>query len=594
MTKYIKRMWRELSTAQSLIGFLLLFILIILIIIPVINLIVTTFTVQLEDRLSQLKGSPVGRLTFFHWKRVLSSKSILYRPLLRTLLVGLGTAMFSILLGTSLAWLVNRTDMSLKRIISGLAILPYILPSWAFALSWLQLFQNRSVNRPGGFLEYWTGIQVPSWLVFGPIPIIVVLGLHYYPFVFVLVSSAFRNIDSRLEESALILGASPFRIFKKISLPIVLPALLSSAILAFSQAMGTFGTPALLGIPVRYFTISTQIYSLMTYNRSAQAFVLALCLITLLAIIIYINMKLVGTRKSFVTITGKGSMKGLIRLGKFKHVTGRLVLGFLISIILFPLAVLFLSSFMLESGSYDPANFTFHYWIGKSNPMYLEGEAGILRNPTVLLGAWNSIRIGIIAGLIVAGLGILLGYVIVRGKKQLLARALDTLSFIPLLIPSITFGAIYLSLFAVKRSFIPELYGTLALLILATIAKRIPYASRTGISSMFQLAPELEETAIMQGSSWLRRFRKIIFPMVRSGFVAGFLIVLTTTMRELSLFLILMSPHTTVLTAVSFSYAQIDAEQLSNGVMSLIVIITLVLTGAVKLWEKYSKPRGMG
>ena len=150
---------------------------------------------------------------------------------------------------------------------------------------------------PKGFLEYFTGITVPEWVVFGPFPIIIAMGLHYYPFAFLLISGALSSIDSQLEESGEVLGARRFKIMRRITFPIVLPALTSAVLLAFARAIGTFGTPAILGLPARYTVVSTQIYSFLGTGRDSQGYILALVLMLLSFIGLGINYKLIGTRK---------------------------------------------------------------------------------------------------------------------------------------------------------------------------------------------------------------------------------------------------------------------------------------------------------
>lgn len=577
---------RELRRTEVIVGLILLAIVTYLVIIPLVTIVYNTFTVGFNDRIA---GASIGDATLHHWQRTLSSTALFRKPLMNSLMVATASSVLLVAIGTGMAWLLVRTDIPFKKAIGALTVLPYVLPSWAFALAWREVFQNQGVGRPPGLLEYWTGIQAPEWLTFGPVPITLVMAMHYFPFAYLMVSGALKTVDSQLEETAEILGASRWQVMRQVTLPLVTPSILGAAVLGFSQVMGTFGTPQLLGGPVRFTVLSTQIYSMLRVGRENQAFVLALVLVALSGLIIYVNNHFIGSRRSFVTIAGKGSKHTLVSLGRWRTVVGVTVLAVLLLIQVFPLALIGWSSIMQNQGDYSLSNITFDYWIGERDRMY--GEPGLLRNPNVLMGAWNSIRIAVVGGVLCALLGTLIGYVVVRRRGTLLANVLDKVTFTPMLIPSIAFGAIYLSLFMVDRGPIPALYGTLFLLIITVIGKQMPYTTRTGISSMHQVAKELEEASIVIGASWLERFRRVIFPLVRTGFTSGFLIVLISTMRTLSLFILLITPATTVMTAVSFHYAEIGASQLSNALMTFLIVIILTLSGAVSLWEQASSKR---
>jgi iron(III) transport system permease protein len=286
-----------------------------LILVPIITLITNASSFQLVDAF-ELGDVKEGEFTLYHWKQVLNDYDILIKPFLNTLLIGIGAVGVIAVIGTSIAWLVSRTDIPLKGLLTVLATLPYVLPSWALALPWIEIFQNTGMNMSTGFLEYTTGLKAPPWLVFGPLPIILVLGLHYFPFAFLLVAAALRNVNSELEETAELLGASRLTILRTIILPIVTPALLSALILGFSMSVGSYGTPSLLGVATRFNVLSVQIRSLLTMNLHSEAYILALMLIALCTLVVYLNSRVIGIRKGFETIGGKGVRQRLAPLGK--------------------------------------------------------------------------------------------------------------------------------------------------------------------------------------------------------------------------------------------------------------------------------------
>lgn len=149
-------------------------------------------------------------------------------------------------------------------------------------------------------------IHTPNWLAYGYIPIILALTIHYSPYAFILVSGALATLDSQLEDTARVLGASRGKVLRKITFPLMLPAIGSAFVLMFSKAIGTFGTPAILGMPVRYYTMSTRIYAMLGARVEGTAYAMVILLVLISALTIYMNAKVLGIRKKFTTIGGKG------------------------------------------------------------------------------------------------------------------------------------------------------------------------------------------------------------------------------------------------------------------------------------------------
>ena len=279
----------------------MLVLMIYLIVIPLYRMVFTTLTFQEKDIVSQ-PGATLGEFTFYHWARMLTSKIskiMLYVPLQHSLIVSAGATLIALVLGCLMAWFVMRTDMPGRKLINVLAIIPYMMPSWTISMAWTVMFKNRTIGGSPGILEYLLGSGPPDWFAYGPVPIMISSGLHYYTFFFLFVSAALMSIDSNLEEAGEMMGANRWRILRKITFPLVLPALLSGFIMTFSRVMGTFGGPNILGVPVRYYTLSTMIRADMKLGDNADGFVLALMLIALAIITVYINQKAMGTKKEF-------------------------------------------------------------------------------------------------------------------------------------------------------------------------------------------------------------------------------------------------------------------------------------------------------
>jgi iron(III) transport system permease protein len=567
-----------------------------MVIVPLYRMVMATVTFS-ENDLRYARGAIIGDFTFFHWLRMFTSKIgmvMTYQPLLHSLTISLGATFIAFTIGGSLAWLVVRTDLPGRNAINVLAVIPYIMPSWTIAMAWKVMFNNGTTGGIPGMLMFWTGTPPPDWLAYGPFPIIVSSGLHYYTFFYLFVSAALISIDSSLEEAGELAGASRTRILWKITFPLVVPALLSGFIMTFAKVMGTYGGPNVLGVPVRYYTISTMIRSNIMVGAIGDAFVLAITLILFSMITININQKIVGTRKSYETIGGRGFMSQKTKLRSMRYVIAAIVITFQVLVASGPLILLTWSTLMLKSGNYSLSNLTLAHWIGKSDVRINSGEPGILRNPAIWRAAWNSIRLSVLTAFFTAFLGVILGYSIVKGRGTRLGRYTEQLAFIPYVIPGIAFGAVYITMFARPVGPIPALYGTFALLVIVSVAKHIPYSSRSGVSAMLQVGRELEEAAAVAGASSWRRFRTIIFPLTRAGFISGFLLTFITTMRELSLIILLVTPTTQVLASLTMRYSENGNEQQANAVIILLIALVLVGNFIIGRFSGGSLKKGLG
>ncbi len=574
----------------------LVIILVYLTVIPMVTIILDTFTVH-QAELMRVKGAKVGDFTLYHWAKVLfsaSSRKVFYEPFLNTMVVSFGTCFIAIILGGLVAWLVTRTNIRFKSLISTLFIFPYIMPSWTLAMAWLNFFKNSRIGGAPGIFTALTGIETPNWFAYGPFPIIVVLGLHYAPFAYILIGGILRNMDANLEEAALILKATRGKIMRRITIPIVLPAMLSTFLLVFSSAMSAFAVPAFLGTSVRYQVLTTQMYRTLNGLNPGYGYIIALIMIAIGVLILGINQKIVGTRKSYTTITGKSSNIALINLKGLKSPVSYLLITLVGMVCILPLVTFAIESFIMEPGNYSFSNFTTLFWTGAGDPQIANGEPGILRNPSIYSGLWNSIRLSVSVAFIAGSVGILAGYAIVKKKNSGLSTLVNNLAFFPYLMPSMAFGAIYLSMFAAKRGFIPPLYGTFTLLVLVGAVKYLPFASRASVGAMHQLSNEIEEAGTIQGIGWLKRMLKIIIPIQKSSFLSGYLLPFISSMRELSLFILLVTPSTRILTTMLFQYNEKGWNQYANAINLLIVLFVVISNVVVNRVTGASIDKGIG
>ncbi len=579
LTSNSRRFLRWLTRPQVVLSLVMLVLMFVMVIVPLYQLVATSLTWQQID-LTRNPQAELGKLTLFHYVRMLTGilgKIYTYIPLTHSMTIAVGSTLLALVIGGSLAWLVVRTDMPGRKLINQLAVVPYIMPSWTLAQAWLVFFKNRLSGGTPGVFEFLVGQPPPSWLSYGPVPIIICSALHYYTFFFLFVSAALMSIDSNLEEAGDLMGASRSRILRKITFPLVLPAILSGVIMTFSKVMGTFGGPNLLGTPVKYYVLATMLRGSLGIGDKADAFVLAIVLILFAITTIGINQRIVGTRRSYETIGGRGFVTHETKLGKIKRVMTIIVVIFQVLVIAIPIGLLIYSSLMLVDGNYSFSNLTLQHWIGARGTAYNHGEPGVLLNPKIYSTAWNSIKLALLTALFTALFGVLLGYAIVKGRGTRLSKLIEQLAYIPYVIPGIAFGAVYIAMFARKLGPIPPLYGTFALLVIVSVAKHIPYSSRSGVSAMMQVGRELEEAGQVAGANVWQRFRRIIFPLTTSGFMSGFLMTFITTMRELSLIILLVTPATQLLASQTMFYTENGDGQMANIV--ILILIAIVALG---------------
>lgn len=596
------RRWKNgiantLTNPYNIMVLVAIIVLTYLIVVPLLDMISTTFQVVQRD-LRRIPGSEIGDFTLYYWNRLLFSDvsaSLLYKPLLNSLMIAACVSVSSIVLGASLAWLLIRSDLPGKKFFSLAIIVPYMLPSWCKSMAWITVFKNARIGGTQGFLSSF-GVNVPDWLAYGPVPIIIVLTLHYYAYTYLLTSAALGSINSELEEMGEIAGASKRHILSRITFPLVLPAILSAFVLTFSKVMGTFGVPAFLGLKVNYYTISTMMYSTIKARNATTGYAIAMILIIISSINIFINQRAIGARRSYATIGGKGGRSNVLSLGKSKIPLTTLVILFVCIAVVGPIVILCIDTFMLKPGVYSWSNFSFHYWIGQRGalPTVFEGEPGVLVNDRFWTILKNTMSLVVLTSIFATFFGQMTGYITSRGRGKLSGKLVEQLVFIPYLIPSIAFGAIYLSMFSKPQWIIPSLYGTLALMILVSVVKHLPFASRAGTANMMQIGQELEEAATVEGASFGMRFGRIVLPLSKMGFISGFMLIFISIMKELDLIILIVTPALQTLPYMAFSYSNNNQDPYSNVVAVIMFLIVLLVYWLTNKFGKADIASSMG
>ena len=556
-----------------------LIILFCLIIIPLLTMISSTFTLA-QGELRRVQGH-VGDFTLYYWKYILTGKlasAVLWGPLKNSFICGFFTVLVSVPLGSVLAWLMIRTDLPGKKILGLLVTVPYMIPSWTKALAWLAMFRN-STSGANGFLAG-LGIPVPDWLAYGPIAIVLCMSMHYYAFSYIMVSGALRSINSELEEMGEIQGASKAQILRHITLPLILPSVLSATVMTISKSIGTYGVPANLGNRIGYYPLATQMRTFIDQGPQAVGYAMSIVLVLLAALIIFSNQRIVGVRKSYATVSGKGGRATLMQLGKAKKPLMVFLMVFLFLAMVVPFFVLIMETFQITTGAgYGLDNLTLYNWIGKEGEIdKYTNYVGIFRNPNFFSAFWNTIRLTLIASILTAICGQFLGYISSRGRGKWYGDLTEQMVFVPYLMSGIAFSTMYFSMFSRPHlgGLMPSLYGTFTLIVLTSVVKHFPFASKSGTANMLSISVELEEAADIAGASFWKRMSSIIVPLAKNGFISGFMLTFISIAKELDLIIIMMTPTTQTMSYLAFTYSQDGYNQMSDAVSVCVLAFILV------------------
>ena len=564
---------------------------------PLLSMLTEMFTVHpgKEARAAKLAA---GTWTFYNFERLFAtaannySANQFWQPFLNTMLVSLTSSVIAILFGGTVAFLITRTDIKFKKFVSAVFVFPYIMPSWTLALFWETFFKNVNIGlkTSNGIMASVFGVFMPEWFVYGFFPIALVLGLHYAPFAYILMGGILRNMDANLEEAATILKTKRARILWRITVPIVMPAMLSTFLLVFASSMSAYSVPVFLGSPVRYYVLSTKMKSLMD-SYPGQAYIIVAVMILFGVSILLLNQRVTNSRKQFTTVTGKSGQISKIRLGWANAPVAVALVVILLLVAVVPLVTFAMESVIVKAGDYSISNMTLDFWIGTGLDKRLDqgDSTGILLNPKVWNALGFSLLLAITCALVAGTSGILVGYGVAKRRGSRLSSLVNNLSFFPYLMPSLAFGAIYLAM----ASKISWLSGFLLLALVGSV-KYLPFASRSGVNAMLQLSGEIEEAAVITGVPWWKRMLRVIFPIQKSSFLSGYLLPMVSCMRELSLFVLLVPSSNTLLTTMLMQYSEKGWAQFGNAINLLIIIVVLLVNYTVNKLTGASIDKGVG
>jgi iron(III) transport system permease protein len=482
-----------------------------------------------------------------------------------------GTSLFSFVVGTLLAWMNERTNTPLKSLFFALSIIPLIIPSILFTVSWI-LLASPKIGILNMLLQSWFDTDYVFFNIYSMAGMVWVDGLHYSSMAFLIMTAAFRSMDPSLEESALMSGASVPQIAWHITLKLTWPAIFATLLILFVRAIESFEVPALLGLPVGIQVFTSSIYQAIHSYPSkiglASSYAVTLLLIT--AIGIYFQTRLSSKGGKYSTVTGKGFRPRTMDLGPWRYLTGAIFLLYFSFIVVLPFLVLLWSSlqkFYSVPSMHALQNLT------------LDAYRFIVTYPTLLSAVGNSLLLALTSATVIMLLTSVICWLVV--KTKLPGRfVLDSLASMPMVFPGLVLG---LSLMIFYLNFDIGVYGTMWILLIAYVTRFMPYGLRYNTTSMLQIHKELEESAAMSGASWFTTFYRIILPLLKPGLMAGWIYVVIVSIRELSTSILLYSPGTEVVSVLIWELWE-NGQYVELSALGVMFIVALFLLVMVAQW----------
>ena len=564
---------------------------------PIVAIVEDTFKIHPGTIDAHLTGQVSGYTLVNYIDLFTSSlaRTNLWEPLWNTVLLAVGTCVVSILFGGLFAFLITRTNLAWRKYLSSIFIFPYIMPQWTLAVVWQHMFNSNAVTgTSNGLLAATLGIEMPAWWCLGLFPSVVVLGLHYAPFAYILIGGIFRNMDANLEEAATILDTPKWKIMFRVTLPMVKPAILSTILLVFGSSMGSYPVPHYLNLT----TLATK-YVSMNSKYTGEASILAIIMMIFGVAIMLLNQLSLQSRKNYTTVTGKSGQISKINLGR----VGKYIIALVLVVVtfftsIFPIVSFAFETFLPNPGDYsflytgDTDNLTTKWWVTDENitenGMY--GQKGILHNDTIWRAFKGTIWVSVCCSLLAGTIGTMIGYAVSKNRRSKLANYVNSVAFLPYLMPSIAVGVAFFILFS--NQYI-NLFNTYTLLIIVGTIKYIPFASRSSLNSMLQLSGEIEESAMILNIPWVKRMTRIIIPIQKSSIISGYLLPFMTCLRELSLFMLLCTQGFILATTLDY-FDEMGLYAFSSGINLILIITILVCNTLVNKITGASLDKGIG
>ena len=535
---------RAACTPQVLLPALAVAIGVLLILSPFLATVVRSLLTGAEGSLAFGLGNFTGMFTN---KRFWESLGM-------TALMGAGATVLACAFGLGLAWIVARTDIPGRRLFDTLNLIPFFLSPFVGAVSWTYL----AAPNVGLLNQAIAAIGAPADLlnIYSVAGVIWVLALFYTPYVYLFVISPMRRMDPALEDAARAHGAGFWLTLRHVTAPLMLPALLSGALVVFVTSAGLFDVPLALASPHGIRTIPTTVFKVVQYPSDYGLAAAIGVMVMTLTVLITLMQRSYLSKKSFATVTGKGYRPRTVEIGRWKYAALALEVVYVGGGVVLPMAALAMVALSpLWTGKPNPAAFSF------ANFEFVLFQHDLARRALA-----NSLIVATLGATIGVVVGTLQSYYLQRGRSRL-RTVMDAFLSLPIGIPGIILGLGFLIL-ALRT----PLYSTLWIILIAYIARFLPFSTR-GISAMLvSLSTDLEESARASGATWLQTMRMVVLPLILPAILAAWLMLFVIFVRELGATILLYAQGTETL-----SVAMVIMGEMNFGYVAALAMIQAAL-----------------
>ena len=520
-------------------------------------LVLPPFFFILHTSLVTDRGMQAGTFTIQHFANIVDSLGDVKTLLTNSLTYAIGSSAVAIVYGTTLAWLAERSDAPYRKLAYLSAYVSFAIPGIIKVVGWIMLLGPKAGILNAPVIAY-TG--QPLFNIFSMPGMILVESFLWIPIVFLLMSTPFRSMDPSLEEAATTAGSTGWQVFRKVTFPLAIPSVLAVLILTVIRSLEAFEIPALIGIPAGVEVLTTKIYlqikgGLIPKYGEASAYSIILIVLVALGLIPYY--RITSQTYKFTTISGKNFRPNRVALGKWRWLGGTLMLV-LPLLQFFPIIAVAWSSFLPFAQA--PSRKALEL-LSFNNYVTAFNDSGVIRS------VLNSLTVSVSAATVAMILTFFAAWLIVRASIKW-RWILDNMAMLPLVFPGIVMGIAILKMYL----YLPiPVYGTIWILVLAFIARYLPYGVRFSHSALLSLHKELEEGAMASGASWFQMIRHVVVPLMMPALIGGWIYIFLITFKELSIALLLYSPGSQVVAVTIW-------ELWDNGHVGELAAFSLVIT----------------
>jgi iron(III) transport system permease protein len=507
-----------------------------------------------------------GHFTLEHYRSAYSDPET-YQVIGNSFIFGAFSSLISVILAGIVAWISVRTNAPGRKTFELVAIVPNIIPPLLITTGWTLLL-NPSNGLLNVALMRLLNLPNTPFNIYSMPGMIFVEGLLLTPLAFLIIAAALRSMDPSLEEAGRISGSPNRQVVRRITFPLIVPAVLAAATLNFVRAIESFDTPAIIALPARIEVFTTKIYkeALAAFppnHNLAASYAISLLIVALIFVMFY--RRLIRQSERFTTVTGKGYRSATIDLGRWRYLASAFAVLLLLFLGVLPIAVLALTSVLpyFHAPTWETLQL-----------LTLKHYRQVLASERIYRAVLNSLFLSITGATIAMFLSAIIAYITVKTKVA--GRGLlEGLTFIPWAFPGTALG---IGLLWGYVYFPIPIYGTIWILLIGYVTRFLPYGLRSMSGVIIQIHNELEEASRVAGGGFSVTFRRVLLPLMKPGFMAGWIILATIYIREFSLSVFLYTPSSEPIGPLLY---HLWLDGLTGQMGALGVLVTLLCLGLV-------------